>query len=37
MCIYHVRFVFTLTINVYLPYLYRVYVDYQCIVTLFVF
>jgi len=31
MCIYHVRFVFTLTINVYLPYLFCFYFDYQCV------
>jgi len=36
MCIYHVRFVFTLTINVHLPYLFRFYFDYQCVFTLFV-
>jgi len=37
MCIYHVCFVFTLTINVYLPYWFCFYFDYQCVFTLFGF
>jgi len=36
MCIYPIGFVFTLTINVYLPYLFCFYFDYQCVLTLFV-
>jgi len=36
MGIYPIRFVFTLTINVYLPYLFCFYFDYQCAFTMFV-
>jgi len=37
MCIYPICIVFTLTINVYLPYLFCFYFDYQCVFTMFLF